>query len=630
MSSDNDGFIYRPRLRQRVFDRIAAALDLFLPWYRLPTLLGAFNLAVFRDRLRQRNLHHTGYGVDAAPPWQPGYERFRSADGSYNCLDHSRMGMARARFGRNVPLRDAVPESEPGLLDPNPRLISNELLRRRQFKPATTLNLLSAAWIQFEVHDWFFHGKPTADKPFAIPLAQGDDWPCPVDGKMHIRRTTPDTSPREAFLGATPTFPNEHSHWWDATQLYGRSAEEQNKLRAHAGGLMRVGPDGLLPEDPGRPGADLTGFNDNWWIGLSLLHNLFAREHNAICAALIQAYPGWHDEELFQHARLINAALIAKIHTVEWTPAILAQPALDLGMHANWSGVPSRTLRAFLGHDSEVAYGIPGSHADQHSAPYAMTEEFIAVYRMHPLIPDDVDVHSIRGSERTTYPLADVHAEFSRAVVERHGMADLLYSFGIAHPGAITLGNYPDFLRHLKKPDEPLMDLAAVDIMRDRERGVPRYNRFRELLGKRPARTFRDITNDTTVAARLSEIYRGDIERVDLMVGLMAEDLPPGFGFSDTAFRVFILMASRRLKSDRFYTDDFRAEIYTDPGMAWIRNNSMKSVLLRHFPELAPAFEGVINAFAPWRPVSRAVSQPPAGDADDRQQVSFPASQAAE
>ena len=160
-------------------------------------------------------------------------------------------------------------------------------------------------------------------------------------------------------------------------------------------------------------------------------------------------------------------------------------------------------------------------------------------------------------------------------------LIDLVYTFGVQNPGAVVLQNYPNWMRRMRRRnganlEEPI-DLAAIDILRDRERGVPRYNRFRELLGKRPARAFLDITSDAGVAARLSEIYRGDIERVDLMVGLMAEDLPPGFEFSDTAFRVFILMASRRLKSDRFYTDDFRAEVYTDLGMAWIRNNSMKS-----------------------------------------------------
>ena len=67
----------------------------------------------------------------------------------------------------------------------------------------------------------------------------------------------------------------------------------------------------------------------------------------------------------------------------------------------------------------------------------------------------------------------------------------------------------------------------------------------------------------------MKEIYRS-IDEVDTMVGLFAETPPPGFGFSDTAFRIFILMASRRLQSDRFLTVDFRPEIYSPIGMDWI------------------------------------------------------------
>ena len=51
------------------------------------------------------------------------------------------------------------------------------------------------------------------------------------------------------------------------------------------------------------------------------------------------------------------------------------------------------------------------------------------------------------------------------------------------------------------------------------------------------------------------------------MVGLYSEPLPQGFGFSDTTFRVFILMASRRLKSDRFFTRDYRPEVYSRAGL---------------------------------------------------------------
>jgi hypothetical protein len=364
--------------------------------------------------------------------------------------------------------------------------------------------------------------------------------------------------------------------------------------------MIALGADGMLPDDPTHPGVDFTGFNDNWWIGLSLLHNLFAREHNAICSALKLRYPTWDDEELFQRARLINAALIAKIHTVEWTPGILAHPALEFGMHANWSGVPYRVMRAVLGKNSEVANGIIGSPTDQFSAPYAMTEEFTSVYRLHPLLPDDLTIRSFKGAPSKTYGLVDVQGSDTRPVMRRHGFVDVLYSFGIANPGAIRLHNYPNFLRQFRKKGQPLMDVAAIDIMRDRERGVPRYNRFRELVGKQRLTSFEDITTIPGAATKIREIYRGDIDRVDLLVGLLSEDLPDGFGFSDTAFRIFILMASRRLKSDRFFTDDFRPQIYTDFGMDWIRNNSMKSVLLRHVPELDPALEGVNNAFAPW------------------------------
>ena len=89
-----------------------------------------------------------------------------------------------------------------------------------------------------------------------------------------------------------------------------------------------------------------------------------------------------------------------------------------------------------------------------------------------------------------------------------------------------------------------------------------------------------------------------------------AETPPPLFGFSDTAFRVFILMASRRLEADRFFTDDYRPEIYTKAGIDWVESNSMRTVLLRHFPELAPSLEGVGNPFAPWKRVSVSAAAP--------------------
>jgi len=140
--------------------------------------------------------------------------------------------------------------------------------------------------------------------------------------------------------------------------------------------------------------------------------------------------------------------------------------------------------------------------------------------------------------------------------------------------------------------------MGTVDIVRDRERGVPRYCEFLRLFHL-------ELTgNDKELADRVSSVYGGDIEKLDLLVGMFCEPLPKGFGFSDTAFRVFILMASRRIKSDRFLAGDAWSEnVYTKEGLAWVENETMVSVLLRHFPDLKPALQGKDNAFRPWNKV---------------------------
>jgi len=253
--------------------------------------------------------------------------------------------------------------------------------------------------------------------------------------------------------------------------------------------------------------------------------------------------------------------------------------------------------------DSEVISGIPGSATDHHGAPYSLTEEFVTVYRMHPLLPDEINFRSLTdGRSVVTLSFEESSFRNGRKPFQHVSPVDAFYSLGVTHPGAITLHNFPRFLQQFREPgtSDVLNDLAAIDIMRSRERGVPRYNRFRRLLHRPPVKTFDELTSNRTWAEELRRVYDGDIERVDTTVGLFAEPLPEGFGFSDTAFRIFILMASRRLKSDRFFTTDYTPRVYTPAGMEWINQNDMSSVLLRNYPALGPALRGVKNSFAPW------------------------------
>ena len=108
------------------------------------------------------------------------------------------MGSLGSRFGRNVPLEFTLREPEDALLEPNPRLISRELLTRKEFIPATTLNLLAGAWIQFEVHDWFSHGQNEQQNPWKIELAADDPWP---EHPMEIQRTRRDPSADSDEIG---------------------------------------------------------------------------------------------------------------------------------------------------------------------------------------------------------------------------------------------------------------------------------------------------------------------------------------------------------------------------------------------------------------------------------------------
>jgi Animal haem peroxidase len=580
-----------------------------IPWHKLPTPFALLKLMQFRNELREKNLQDTSQIPNQdelpKPVPSPGDRHLvaRTADGSYNDLEHPEMGMAGTRMGRNVPLSDAKVD-EKNLLNPNPRTVSRVLLARDQFHPATILNLNAASWIQFQTHDWFTHGdsqppeKP--DNKFEIPLTEDDDWPQKYR-PLTVRKTLTDPTRHDGNKNP-PTFISKVTHWWDASQIYGSEKETIDKLRSHEDGKMLIDEDGFLPISS--DGIDHVGFPGTWWLGLSMLHTLFVKEHNAICDRLKQEYSEWTDDELFDHARLINAALLAKIHTVEWTPAILPNPATVIAMNTNWWGMLGKDFKKMLGRigDSELLSGIIGSSTDHHTAPYYLTEEFVSVYRMHPLIPDELEFYSHQdGKLLVKKEFPEVFGKRTRGFMEEVAMPDLFYSFGIAHPGAVTLHNYPHFLRQLVKDDGEVFDLAAVDILRDRERGIPRYNRFREILGRDRVKSFEEITSNPQWVKELREVYNNDIDSVDLMVGLFAEDLPEGFGFSDTAFRVFILMASRRLKSDRFFTKDYRAEIYTQFGLDWIEDNSFLTVLRRHYPELAPALVGVENGFAPWR-----------------------------
>jgi len=424
-------------------------------WHRLPLRTAVLNLDAFRTVLRAQNLIATEPGeappqarpVPSGPPEEA--RSARTPDGRYNDLSEPEMGAVGAAFGRNLKA-----DYRPDLFDePNPVTVSRQLLTRERFLPARSLNLLAAAWIQFQVHDWVNHAHhPLGTHDVEVALPKGMTWSnTPGGPPEETMRIAGNKALSVAPDGTERLFANDASHWWDGSEVYGSDAAKMGALRD--GPKLRLSDDGYLPVDAS--GMELTGFNESWWLGLSGLHTLFAREHNVLCDELRAHYKGWSDERVFQTARLIVSALIAKIHTVEWTPTILGTGPIDLGLKANWSGPPSDDWLTRLGiwlMDVHANVGIPATTPDHHGVPYSLTEDFVTVYRLHPLIPDDYRLVDHRTGELVgTRSFLDITGAKADDELRSLGLESLLYSFGISHPGAITLHNYPRSLQGFER-----------------------------------------------------------------------------------------------------------------------------------------------------------------------------------
>lgn len=571
--------------------------SIYTHWWVWPIFFSLAYLSHQRNVLFENNLIDVYVSEEwptSPEPCEGTLVTARTIDGSCNDLDLPGMGMAGTRMGRNVPIEYTY-RDDASLMTPNPRELSKALMTRDEFQQVDFLSLLATSWIQFMIHDWFDHGDGQ-EESISIPVDSDD--PLGSMGSMQVSKSITDSTTEQN--GLPDTFINTNTAWWDGSQIYGSDSATNAEIRSFVDGKLKISTDNRLPIDPAS-GQSNTGFEKNWWVGLDMWHTLFTLEHNYAAEMFKQAYPEWDDETLYHHARLTTAAIMAKIHTVDWTPSILKNHRLRVAMNANWYGLfaDPRLDELF---DSPALVGIIGNPKDLFGTPFSLTEEFTAVYRMHPLLPDYIDFNNYAdGQPITKKTLPDTAFAAATSVMDEVGLANSFYSFGLQHPGQLVLNNYPQFLQNFPVGEGQWLDLAAVDILRDRERGVPRYNELRRLINLKPINDFSDITPNHALAEKLREMYEDDVEQIDALVGQLAEGYrPSGYGFGETSFQIFIAMASRRLFSDRFYTDDYRPEIYTQLGLDYINSTDARTLLLRHMPELEGAMEKVGNPFFPW------------------------------
>jgi len=680
-----------------------------------------------------------------------------------------------------------------GLLKPDPQVISRKLFSRPQTHPescrsglgdgttqadcdyqkAPFFNVLAAFWIQFMTHDWFSHLEDGHNqrswmevgcrtqlvKSIEQPLTEADiqRLGCRPGDRIDRAYVAEDSEPpafthegRSYLTRAPKTMRNNVTAWWDASQLYGYDESSRKRVKRDpndpAKFFLEKSDDGsYLPVfgasdsiNPEWAGQEATAFPDNWSIGLSFYHNVFAREHNAFVDAFrkqsgeadsglrnpanpdqVIRYKDVTNDELFEIARLVVSAEIAKIHTTEWTPQLLYNEPLYKGMNANWHGLlreasdvsdalkevvrrlddsdnPKKSnglYAAFAGGPGIFGLGnrvyeepdvlkdtwnlTNPDHVNggvkHFGSPFNFPEEFITVYRLHPLLPDMIEYREWNhepNAVKAHVPVVETFRGKATEAMRQKGLANWAFSMGRQRLGLLTLQNHPQFLQNLKMSrldsSTKQIDVPALDLIRDRERGIPRFNEFRRQYGLKQLTGFDDfidqrLSSDSPVRREqerlvklLREVYGqhtcdaskiitdaqvnddkspindclghpdgspvDNIEDLDTVVGWLSEfRRPHGFAISETQFLVFVLNASRRLFSDRFFTSSFRKEFYTTFGVDWVTNNGpdvqpepvpsnghrdpvspMKRVLLRTLPELEPELRSVVNVFDPW------------------------------
>ncbi|KAL0700612.1 hypothetical protein Bca4012_056734 [Brassica carinata] len=538
-----------------------------------PVLLGVAYLGIRRYLHQRYNLVHVG-GVNGQV-YDTDEFSYRKADGKCNHPSDDSVGSRGTFIGRNMP----PCTSQYGILDPHPSVVATKLLARKRFiDNGDQFNVIACSWIQFMIHDWVDHLEDTHQIELEAPeeVASG----CPLKSFKFLR-TKKVFSGDHHKTGAV----NTRTPWWDGSVVYGNDEAGMRRVRVFKDGKLKLSGDGLLERD--EKGVPISGDIRNSWSGFSLLQALFVKEHNSVCEMLKERYPDFDDEKLYRTARLVTAAVIAK--------------------------KVKDTIGARFG---PILSGLVGMKKPRdHGVPYSLTEEFVSVYRMHCLLPDTLVLRDMRSQNvdkadpaiEREVPMTELIGKEGGTKGSRIGFDQLLVSMGHHSCGALTLWNYPNWMRNLVAQDidgedrPNLIDMAALKIYRDRERGVPRFNEFRKNLMMSPISKWEDLTDDEEAIKVLKEVYGGDIDKLDLNVGLHAEKKIKGFAISETAFFIFLLVASRRLEADRFFTTNFNEKTYTKEGLEWVNTTeSLKDVIDRHFPNLTNKWMRCTSAFSVW------------------------------
>jgi hypothetical protein len=558
----------------------------------------------------------------------------RTLDGRGNNADVPVYGAAGTPYPRVA--NPAYPDGTSAMMDgPPPRFISNRVFNDLGQNIFSENDASQWVWIwgQFIDHEIGLRDS-TPGENAPIPFDAND----PLEryrndlGAIDFHRTpaapgTGTDSPREQI--------NQLSSFLDASMIYGSSPVRLDWLRDGPidgdptnNSAKLVLPDGFLPRAGDRddqiaaPLMELDGplaqhpelariagdtrANEN--MPLTLVQTLFAREHNRIVDQLPADLP---EEEKFQLARRVVGAEIQFITYTEFLPAVgVALP--------DYQGYDQRVNPSVTNEFATVGYRAHSMVHGEFNPPFAdgdYTQAQLDDFRGQGigLAPGangqnffEIPLNATLGNPDLVgqIGIGRLAAEFGKGHQYRNDeqIDDSMRSvlFQMPKPGALDpkVCGKPVVL-----PDcfSVVLDLAAVDIARGRDHGIPHYNDLRQAYGLPPVSSFAEITGEptdapadvndpsimdftalgdlagnaidpadtaavqeqavsgvrrTSLASRLHAIY-GTVDKVDAFVGMMCEPHPRGGEMGELQQAIWRDQFTKLRDGDRFfYLDD--------------------------------------------------------------------------
>jgi len=499
----------------------------------------------------------------------------RTIDGRSNNLEHPRWGSAGTPLRRVTSVAYADGLAAPaGPLRPSARAVSNAVAAQLDPLPnAAGLSNLFWQWGQFVDHDVDLSGANTVIEPFDIAVPAGDPFFDPLatgEAAIAMDRSRYTLDPTTGIRQQI----NEITAYIDASNVYGSDPLRAAALRDEGDsfGRLRHGRRRQLPKNIfGLPNAPspapafyLAGdVRANEQVGLTSLHTVFLREHNRLAKRTRLMRFAYREmagrdavevdaDTRYELARMLVGAEIQAITYNEFLPLLLGNGA----------------LAPYSGYRSEVDAGIANEFA---TAAYRFGHTMVSSLMplrnraMGPMHRGDLELldaffsPQLMAGGRMVAPLVRGLASTLAQEVDTRVIDDLR-NFLFGPPGS---GGF---------------DLAALNIQRGRDHGLPGYNQARIDLGLIAATDFAGLTSDVALQAALATVYE-NVDAVDLWVGGLAEDDQFAGGLVGELFFTILRDQFERLRDgDRFWYQNH----LTPALVEYVESRSLAKILRRN------------------------------------------------